>query len=272
VSQTQELFERLGYRFTPAVACSDQDILRVHTVSHFEAVRAGKSFDADTPNLPGMFDHAKRAAGAALQAAELAIHGEPAFSLMRPPGHHATRDRLMGFCYFNNMAIAVAAFLEGVSHSKPSDSQQAPGQKRVAILDFDCHHGNGTEEIFRGRPNLLFVSLHQTPCYPGTGLESTGNCLNYPLPPGTGEKKYLATLENALAEIAAFHADLLGVSAGFDAYKEDPITEMNLEISTFKEIGRRVAQLKLATFSLLEGGYSARLPQCIAAYCEGLAG
>ena len=270
IAQTQQLLERQGFEFSPAASCTEHDILRVHTHEHLEAVRTRKFHDPDTPNLPGMFDHAKRAAGAAIQAAELALHGEPAFSLMRPPGHHACRDRLMGFCYFNNIAIAVASVLEAGTKPKAHDYEHGLPVKRVAILDFDCHHGNGTEDIFYGHPNVLFVSLHQHPCYPGTGVHPEKNCINYPLPPATGEKEFLAALDDALVKIAAFEPNALAVSAGFDAHKKDPITQMDLQTGTFEQIARRIAALKLPTFSVLEGGYSQDLPECVAAYLRGL--
>ena len=245
--------------------CTDEDILRVHTREMFDAVRTGRFSDADTPFLSGIFELAKLAAGAAILAAEHARAGRPAFSLMRPPGHHAERDRIMGFCYFNNIAIAVARSLnEHVKH--------------VAILDFDCHHGNGTEDIFRGHERVLFVSLHQSPCYPGTGNTAEGNCLNYPLPPGTGPEPFLAALDDGLGRIRDFQPDLLAVSAGFDAYKSDPITQMGLEIETFHDIGGRIADFTrsatagspaLPCFAVLEGGYSHEFARCVDAFVAG---
>lgn len=270
IEKSQELLRARDYRFVEAHSCTDQDIIRVHSHTHFEGIRTGKFFDADTPSLPGMFDHAKLAAGAAIQAAEFCLHGEGAFSLMRPPGHHATRTRAMGFCYFNSIAIAVASLLEAGTKPKAHDYDHGLTPKRVAIVDFDCHHGNGTEEIFHGHPNVLFVSLHQSPCYPGTGLESNGNALNYPLPSGTGEAAFLEAFDDALAKVSAFRPDLLAVSAGFDSHKRDPITQMELEIETFEKIGQRLARLNKPTFSVLEGGYSTKLPECILAYLEGL--
>ena len=173
---------------------------------------------------------------------------------MRPPGHHAERNRVMGFCYINHIAIAVMKLIE--SHELA----------RVAILDFDCHHGNGTEDIFFGFDQVLFVSLHQSPCYPGTGLESRGNCINYPLPPGTKPPEFLKAIDMALEKIKAFAPALIAVSAGFDAYKNDPITEMSLDIETYHAIGARIAALKLPTFAVLEGGYAAELAQCVEAF------
>lgn len=246
--------------------CADEDILRVHTADLLKTVRLGTFVDADTPAYEEIYGLAKLSVGAAIGAVKAALAGQPAFSVMRPPGHHAERNRVMGFCYFNNIAIAVAWAL----HSSPDI-------RRVAILDFDCHHGNGTEDIFRGDERVLFVSLHQSPCYPGTGLTSQGNCLNYPLPPGTGPAKFLETLGEGLDRIREFRPDLLAVSAGFDAYKGDPITDMQLEIETFYDIGGRIANIAQATtgtpqlrcFAVLEGGYSREFAQCVGAFVNG---
>jgi acetoin utilization deacetylase AcuC-like enzyme len=246
--------------------CADEDILRVHTREMLDAVRTGTFADADTPFFPEIFEIAKLSTGAAVMAAEHALAGRPALSLMRPPGHHAERNRVMGFCYFNNIAIAVAKVL----HSSPN-------VQRVAILDFDCHHGNGTEDIFRGNERVLFASLHQSPCYPGTGLESAGNCLNYPLAPGTAPEQFLAALDEAVSRIRDFAPDLLAVSAGFDSYKNDPITHMGLEVETFYEVGRRIADLThpapktpvLPCFAVLEGGYSREFAKCVDSFIAG---
>lgn len=272
VARTQALLQKSGYSLVEATSCTEHDILRVHSHRHLETVRSGRFFDSDTPNIPGIFDHAKLAAGAAMQAAEFALHGHPAFSLMRPPGHHATRNQLMGFCYFNNIAIAVASVLEAGTKPKSHDYDFGMAPKRVAILDFDCHHGNGTEEIFHGHSNVLFVSLHQSPCYPGTGNSHSANCFNYPLPPGTSEKQYMTAFFDAIHRISAFKPTLVGVSAGFDSYREDPITQMDLEVGTFQKMGKAIHTLHLPTFSVLEGGYSGRLPDCVAAYLSGLVG
>jgi acetoin utilization deacetylase AcuC-like enzyme len=246
--------------------CADEDILRVHSPELLTAVQTGTFSDADTPFLPEIFEIAKLSAGAAILAAERALASGPAFSMMRPPGHHAERNRIMGFCYFNNIAIAVARLLEKGK------------AKRAAILDFDCHHGNGTEDIFRGDNRVLFVSLHQSPCYPGTGSATQANCVNYPLPPGTGPKAFLAALDESVERIRDFRPDVLAVSAGFDAYKSDPITHMELEIDTFHEIGRRVADFtgfasagspSLPCFAVLEGGYSRDFARCVDAFVTG---
>jgi acetoin utilization deacetylase AcuC-like enzyme len=270
--------------------CSDADILRVHTREMLDAVRSGAFSDADTPVFPRIFEIARLAAGGAIRAAEQALAGRPSFSLMRPPGHHAARDRVMGFCYFNNVAIAVAKTLETPNPRPVPADPENPGQQsekpvnKVAILDFDCHHGNGTEDIFRGNERVLFVSVHQSPCYPGTGLTAEGNCLNYPLPPGSGPEQFLAALDDGLDRITAFDPDLLAVSAGFDAYRGDPITRMGLEIETFHEIGRRIANCTgsvmaapggarpLPCFAVLEGGYSREVARCVEAFVGGWEG
>ncbi len=247
------------------IPCTEEDILRVHSVEHVRSLKSGDFADADTPHFANIYELACLSAGAAMQAAQQALAGQTAFSLMRPPGHHAERDRIMGFCYLNNIGIAIAKIL--------SESNRAG--RRIAVLDFDCHHGNGTEDIFRGNEEVLFASLHQSPCYPGTGLESRKNCLNWPLPPGTGPQEFLAAFDEALGRLREFQPDLLAVSAGFDSFKEDPITSMGLEVETFHEIGARIAcfcQLArrgsgaLPCFLVLEGGYAREFPRCVESF------
>jgi acetoin utilization deacetylase AcuC-like enzyme len=238
--------------------CPESDILRVHTLAMLRAVQTGNYEDADTPHFANIYELARLSAGSAILAAEQALAGPPAFSLMRPPGHHAEHNRVMGFCYFNNIAIAVAKLL---AENKV---------RHVAILDFDCHHGNGTEDVFRGDDHVLFVSLHQSPCYPGTGLNSRDNCVNFPLPPHTGPDEFLRVFDEALAKVRAFKPDLLAISAGFDTHKDDPITDMALEVETYREIGRRIAALQLPTFAVMEGGYAEALADCVAAFVDGL--
>jgi acetoin utilization deacetylase AcuC-like enzyme len=234
----------------------ERDILKVHTQNLLGMVKHNEITDPDTPNLPGIFQYALLAAGAALTAGHFALKGECAFSLMRPPGHHAGRSFLGGFCYFNNIAVVIMKLLKGV--------------ERVAILDFDCHHGNGTQDIFFGNQNVLYISLHQSPLFPETGLRPEANCINFPLPPGTGELEYVSVFERALDYVKEFKPDIVGVSAGFDAFKGDPLTQMKLEIGTFKKIGHCIAGLELPVFSVLEGGYSEQMPVCIKEYLTGL--
>jgi acetoin utilization deacetylase AcuC-like enzyme len=254
----RELYRKGRFEFVSPRPCSEEDILLVHTRELLSCVKKGSFSDPDTPNLPGIFEHAKLSAGAAILAAEFALKGEKAFSLMRPPGHHAGRDFLGGFCYFNNMAIAIEKALTAL--------------EKVAIVDFDCHHGNGTEDIFWGNRRLLYISLHQSPLYPGTGLKSRGNCLNYPLPAQTDQEIYLKVFGETMKKIQDFSPRLLGISAGFDAYRKDPLTNMGLEIETFEEIGREIASLNVPSFALLEGGYSEELPQCVWQFLVGWGG
>ena len=250
--------------------CSEADILRVHTPHHLAALQTGQFADADTPHFPNIYELARLSAGAAILAAEKALTGQLAFSMMRPPGHHAERERIMGFCYLNNIAIAVARILD------PSAPRSV---ERAAVLDFDCHHGNGTEDIFRGNERVLFASIHQSPCYPATGLESRGNCLNYPLPPGTEEREFLVAVDGALEKFAAFRPAVLAVSAGFDAYHGDPITQMGLDVEAYYQIGNRIAgfcrapgtQTPLPCFAVLEGGYSRDFARCVEAFVHGWA-
>lgn len=237
--------------------CSDADILRVHHADQMAAVASGNYVDADTPHFANIDALARLASGSAIQAAERALDGTRCFSLMRPPGHHAEKNRIMGFCYYNHLAIAVRRLLD------------AGRLARVAVFDFDCHHGNGTENIFHGDERVRVISLHQSPCYPGTGLVSSANCYNYPLPPGTGPEAFLAACDTALQTVAAFQPELIAVSAGFDAYRHDPITDMNLDVETFHAIGKKLAAQDRATFAVLEGGYADNLGQLVAAFVDG---
>lgn len=235
---------------------SRAEIERVHPAAHFERIQSGDFFEADTPAYPNIIDHALLSAGAAIQAAQLALKDKRAFSLMRPPGHHCTRDQLMGFCYFNNIAIAIEA-------------ARAGGVSKAAIFDFDCHHGNGTEAIYEGDANTLFVSLHQSPCYPGTGLASHGNIINVPLAPTTTPAEFLKSCAVVTDQIREFKPQLLGISAGFDSFRNDPITDMLLEVETFHAVGKLLGRLSIPQFAVLEGGYADELPLCIAAFLEG---
>lgn len=226
-------------------------ILRAHSRSHIERVRAAASaFDADTPAYPGIFDHALRATGAALDVARAALNGSAAFSLMRPPGHHAMRERAMGFCYFSHIAVAALDALEN-------------GAQRVAIWDFDAHHGNGTEDIVAQNPRIRFASIHQFPGYPGTGTQSFANIRNFPVAPLTPRKAHVAEIRRALDELVAFEPDLLLVSAGFDAYAGDPITEMSLAVEDFATFGQWLRETGIPAGAILEGGYSNELPELI---------
>jgi acetoin utilization deacetylase AcuC-like enzyme len=239
----------------------DAAILRAHSPEHFSHIRSALAdFDGDTPAYPDIFEHARRSAGAALAALAAARAGESVLSLMRPPGHHATRDRAMGFCYFNSIAIAALEAL-------------ATGAKRVAMYDFDVHHGNGTESILLNRKGAAFFSIHQHPCYPGTGTRDVGdNCFNFPVAPRTPRAEYRRVLQRALDGLLKFKPEIVFVSAGFDAYARDPLAQETLEAEDYHWLGESLRQPGLPLVSLLEGGYSHELPELILAYLKGLAG
>jgi acetoin utilization deacetylase AcuC-like enzyme len=238
----------------------DSILLRAHTPQHLKNLLSSDDFDADTPAYPNIAQHARRSVGGALQCLHTARAGEIGFSLMRPPGHHATRSRAMGFCFLNSIAIAA---LEA----------RAQGFKRVAVFDFDVHHGNGTEDILLGQDGCLFVSIHQYPAYPGTGETNRGpNCLNFPVAPRTPREEYRQIFEKAFGEVEKFKPDLIAVSAGFDAYAGDPLAQETLEKEDFEWLGERVRKFGVPTFSVLEGGYSTVLPDLILSYLRGLQG
>jgi acetoin utilization deacetylase AcuC-like enzyme len=239
---------------------TDAQILRAHSAELLARLRIPHDFDADTPYCDNIAAFARASVGAALNALQAAREGKNVFSLMRPPGHHATPSHAMGFCYLNNIAIAV---LEA----------RATGSQRVAVFDFDVHHGNGTEAILLDRPGCAFFSTHQFPCYPGTGEANAGeNCFNYPVAPGTPREDYCATLARALGDLRNFQPDLIAVSAGFDAYARDPLADGTLLAEDFYWLGKELRALHIPFFSVLEGGYSSHLPDLILAYLKGIDG
>jgi acetoin utilization deacetylase AcuC-like enzyme len=243
----------------PSVA-NEQALLRAHTPEHVTGLNQTDDFDDDTPAYPGIADYARTSVGAALAAMRCARDGEMAFSLMRPPGHHATRNRAMGFCYLNNIAIATLEAL-------------ATGTKRVAVFDFDVHHGNGTEDILKNIEGAAFFSIHQFPAYPGTGMSNVGNnCFNYPVAPTLPRAEYRKVFSSAFDDLRKFKPELIAVSAGFDAYARDPLAQETLEAEDFYWLGQSIRQLGIPVFSLLEGGYSKDLPELILAYLKGLEG
>ncbi len=212
------------------------------------------SLDASTPITRGSWRAATFAADTALTAAGLIASGErAAFALTRPPGHHAARDLYGGYCFLNNAAIAAQSLLDG-------------GAARVAILDIDYHHGNGTQSIFYDREDVLFVSIHGDPMdeFPyflgyadekGTG-RGDGMNVNYPLPWGTDGPAWMIALDDGAKKIASYGPDALVVSLGLDTYKEDPISRFLLSTGDYVEIGTRIAGLGLPTVFVLEGGYA----------------
>jgi acetoin utilization deacetylase AcuC-like enzyme len=196
------------------------------------------------------------AAGTAMEAARLG-----GFALVRPPGHHALPDRAMGFCLFDNVAIAARY------------AQHEFDVERVAILDWDVHHGNGTQAIFWDDPTVLFVSLHQWPFYPGSGgpSEQTGTTVNVPLRAGCGDAEYLAAFDEIVEPaIRRFDPELLLVSAGFDAHERDPLAQMRVTAAGFREMARRARELASRVGAVLEGGYNLEtLPDLVEAALEG---
>jgi acetoin utilization deacetylase AcuC-like enzyme len=236
-------------------ACHDPEyVALVHGLA--SAGRTAR-LDADTVVTPSTWDAATLAAGAAIGAVECG-----GFALVRPPGHHALPGRGMGFCLFGNVAVA-ARF-----------AQRELGLRRVAILDWDVHHGNGTEEIFRGDATVLTVSLHQWPFYPGSGGPGEGDetAVNVPLPAGCEDDEYLAAFDAAaVPAIERFAPDLLLVSAGYDAAAGDPLGGMLLTEWAFRALGERTRALADRRALVLEGGYDVgSLPRLVAATLAGL--
>jgi acetoin utilization deacetylase AcuC-like enzyme len=242
-------------------AATNDELLCAHSREHIKRVENPiDDFDLDTPAYANIATYARKSAGAAIEAARAALGGQCAFSLMRPPGHHAMRDRAMGFCYFNNIAITALDALEsGIGH-------------RVAIWDFDAHHGNGTEAIVAHHECVAFASIHQFPAYPGTGAKSFDNIHNYPVPPYTPRAEHVAVCRQALDELLAFKPDLLLVSAGFDAYARDPLVQMTLEREDFASFGEWLRKIDIPVAAILEGGYSDELPELIDAFLTSWSG
>ncbi|MGC4107592.1 MAG: histone deacetylase, partial [Thermomicrobiales bacterium] len=229
----------------PYALATDEQILRVHTpelLAHLTqlACSGGAWIDSDTYVGPDSLDTARAAAGAAIAAVDSVLDGEVlrAFALGRPPGHHATPNRAMGFCLLNSIAIA-------------AEHAIARGRTRIAILDWDVHHGNGTQDAFYGRSDVFFCSLHEWPLYPGTGNaretgigDGRGTTMNVPLPAGTGDAGYLTALDTVvLPAIEAFAPDLLLVSAGFDAHWRDPLARMQVTTAGFAAFVSRAVAL-----------------------------
>ncbi|MCC6738535.1 MAG: histone deacetylase [Planctomycetia bacterium] len=258
---------RPGWDWQAPRAATRAELAAVHTTAHvervFAAIAAGADLDADTCVSPGSGRAALLAAGAARDAARAALAGKPAAALARPPGHHATRDRAMGFCLFNNVALA---------------ARQA---KRVLIVDWDVHHGNGTQDIFYDDPDVFYFSTHRWPFYPGTGARDEtgtgpglGATINRPFPWNTSRDTFKAEFAAVIDGPARrFGPELVLVSAGFDAWRDDPIGGLNLEVEDFAELTRIVKGLGRPIASVLEGGYDLEaLPECVLAHLEELGG
>ena len=242
-----------------AAPASRERVERCHDADYLDrlaAIEVPTLLDPDTVASETSYEAALLAAGCALAAVE-----RGGFALVRPPGHHAPPDRAMGFCLVNNIAVA-ARF-----------AQAELGLDRVAIVDWDVHHGNGTQDIFWDDRSVLFASLHQWPFYPGTGGPDDGNetTVNVPLPAGAGDDEYLRAFgELVEPAIRAFEAELVLVSAGFDAHVDDPLAGMRVTVDGFRELARRSAALAPRVAAVLEGGYDPRtLPSLVRAALAG---
>jgi acetoin utilization deacetylase AcuC-like enzyme len=249
-------------------ATTDAQLLRAHSRRHVEGVaNTVEHFDLDTPFYPNIGVHARHSAGGAIEATRSALRGEAAFSLMRPPGHHATRDRAMGFCYFSNVAVAAldALTVAGITDIGLPESPPPATAKieRIAIWDFDGHHGNGTEAIVAHDERIRFASIHQFPAYPGTGAKSFANIDNYPIAPYTPRERILDIARRSLDKLISFEPNLLLVSAGFDAYADDPLLQLTLEREDFATLGAWLNEIDIPIAVALEGGYSSDLPELI---------
>jgi acetoin utilization deacetylase AcuC-like enzyme len=243
----------------PAGPADDATLLLAHTPAHLKRLAEPRDFDPDTPFLPGIGEHARRSVAAAIEATQHALTaGTPVFTLMRPPGHHATADKAMGFCYLNQIAIAAIA------------AEEKFGAARVAVWDFDAHHGNGTEFILhsqRAPEKFFFASVHQYPGYPGSGTQDHGpHTRNWPVAPHTPRVDHMAALRASLDSVLSFAPDLILVSAGFDAYARDPITAMSLEREDFATLGRWLRETRRPAAAILEGGYHDDLPLLVEAF------
>ena len=256
-----------------------EQLLRVHSVAHVEHILASAPpedstyrLDEDTVMSSGSVEAALRAAGAAVAAVDAVLSGAAlrAFCAVRPPGHHATRDRAMGFCLFNNIAVAAAHALA------------VHGLKRVAIADFDVHHGNGTQAIFERESRVLFASSHQSPLYPDSGHEDehgVGNIVNGTLSPGAGSHEFRELWNGVLLpRLHAFKPQLVLVSAGFDAHRNDPLADIRLGQEDYAWITEHLVALAGThaggrLVSTLEGGYDlAALAACTSAHVSALMG
>jgi acetoin utilization deacetylase AcuC-like enzyme len=252
-----------GCELVEAPRVTRDQLSRVHPLDYVDGIAAlceagGGAIDMDTSAVPGTYEAARRAAGGAVALVDaLLMHGEPCgVSALRPPGHHAEAARAMGFCFFNNVAVAAA------------HARAAQGVERVLILDWDVHHGNGTNDIFHADPGVLFCSIHEWPLYPGTGAatdagsgEGEGFTVNLPVPSGSGDDAYGSLVAHVVAPlIRAFRPELVLVSAGFDAHRLDPLATCTVTEAGFAgmtaTLRRACADVGAPLGLVLEGGYA----------------
>jgi acetoin utilization deacetylase AcuC-like enzyme len=270
----------LGWERRPAPAASSAELELVHTKRHVAAIRelsegGGGAIDVETYDGPNSYRAAAHAAGgaAAMAGALLAGEAKVGFSALRPPGHHAEPEVAMGFCLFNSVALAAASAVADL------------GASRVLILDWDVHHGNGTEAIFRDRDDVLLITIQQELIWPGTGLAEDvgtgpgeGFTINLPVPEGSGREVFLSLLDRVVAPVAGeFAPDLILLSAGYDAHLDDPLAGLALRSEDFGQMAVEVrelgARLGAPVGAVLEGGYSpAALADSVATTMRGLGG
>jgi acetoin utilization deacetylase AcuC-like enzyme len=267
----------LGLELVEAPAATREQLERVHAAAHIDSIEAfsasgGGMIDVDTVASEGSWEAALHSAGGAVHATErLMADGGFAFCGLRPPGHHAERDRAMGFCLFNNVAVAA------------SHAIAACGAERVLVLDWDVHHGNGTEAIFYGSSEVLYSSIHQSPLYPGTGAttdsgsgDGEGYTVNLPVPPGAGPDEFLALVQHVVAPIAReWRPSLLCISAGYDAHRDDPLANCEVDDAGYWDMAATMrglaGELGVPLLICLEGGYSlAALSRSVVATLEAV--
>jgi acetoin utilization deacetylase AcuC-like enzyme len=271
----------LGYERLSSPAVDRPALLAVHPESHVAAIErasaaGGAQIDPDTVVSAGSFDAALHAAGGAVELVNrlLSAAAPCGFSIHRPPGHHAEARRAMGFCLFNNMAVAARHAIDAL------------GTERVLILDWDVHHGNGTNDIFHEDPRVLFISIHQSPLYPGTGPagdvgsgQGVGFTVNLPVAPGSGDAVFGSLVEFVAAPLArAFEPQLVLVSAGFDAHRDDPLADCSVSEAGFAAMAAAIRdlcvdELEVPFGAVLEGGYAlGPLARSVAATLDAFAG
>jgi acetoin utilization deacetylase AcuC-like enzyme len=280
IERRLEAEDWLGWERRPSPAASSAELELVHTQRHVAAIRelsqaGGGAIDVETYDGPHSFEAAAHGAGGAAALARALLAGEASagFSVARPPGHHAEAERAMGFCLFDSIAVAAA---QAIAES---------GAARVLILDWDVHHGNGTEAIFRERDDVLLISLQQEGIWPGTGLPGdvgtgagAGFTINLPVPEGSGRDVYLSLIDRVVGPVAGEYApDLILISAGYDAHREDPLAGLALESADFGqmtvEVRELAGRLGVPVGAVLEGGYApAALAESVEATMRALDG